>query len=540
MPSRSLKLSEQVGKPKKAPKEFDPEAIRDAYASDGDDDSEDSSGEVDENAGREHYVEVGKSKLRRNQDIHLHPKYNGTTVSRDRLYEDDDSDDGDAAEDDEDEEGDSRDSEEENDEDEGDNSDEDDLEDDDGSEDGGVRLSISPALNGKARKNISTPLDDDSDEEIDDVEDMRSDESMDDDEDMEDDDDEDEGSELSGDDDGHNEKSERDELRNMMAQERKTVVANLSQAAKADAEKGLAVRSQRAFFDECLKSRMAIKNGLISVNSLPQEPLDSSDDTVRAAEDAAIALWNSLSQLRYDLAKSREGSEGKKSAKRKHEDITRDSSTNEVWKAMKRMESDSAGYRKSTLEKWSARVQATTNIVPMAKKLNQSAAVQTVSSQLREHLADLSGEVAKSCVPQESAPLQKAQKIDDDHSIYDDTDFYKRLLLVLLEQRGNSATNGGVVQLAPADLQELKAKKKKNNVDTKASKGRKLRYHVHEKLQNFMMPDDSLEWHEQQIDEFFSSLMGQRRRVLDEHSSDEEDGDEGAVPVAQLFSRIAA
>ncbi|KAF3936825.1 hypothetical protein ABW19_dt0204397 [Dactylella cylindrospora] len=526
MPSRSLSLAEQIAQlSNPAPEEFDPESVQDPYASDRDDVSEGGS-EVDENVGREHYVEVGKSKLRQNQDLHLHPKYNGATVSRDHLYGDGDTEEGseDGSEDDED--------------------DEDDVD----SEDGGVKLSVSPIANGKSKGRVQRSLlrDESGDEELGEMEDMRSDKDMDsdgneDDDSEEDDEDEGESDDDMDEDDSEMEKSRRAELKSLMAQEQKNVVVNLSQAAKADAEKGLAVRSQRAFFDECLKSRMQIKNALISVNSLPSEPLDPSSDAVKAAEDAAIALWNTISQLRYDLVKSREGAEPKKtSGKRKHEDISRGTSLDDVWKTMKRMEADTAAYRNSTLEKWSSRVQATANVVPTAKKLNQSASVQTVSSQLREQLIDVSGEVAKSRVPQESAPVQKTQKLTEDPSIYDDTDFYKRLLLVLLEQRGNNATNGGVIQLAPADLQELKVKKKRANVDTKASKGRKLRYHVHEKLQNFMMPDDSLVWHEQQIDEFFSSLMGQRRRMLDEQSSDEKEGDDGMVPVSQLFRSTAA
>jgi protein AATF/BFR2 len=39
------------------------------------------------------------------------------------------------------------------------------------------------------------------------------------------------------------------------------------------------------------------------------------------------------------------------------------------------------------------------------------------------------------------------------------------------------------------DIEALrKYRRKKNNVDRKASKGRKIRYTVHDKLQNFMFP----------------------------------------------------
>jgi protein AATF/BFR2 len=40
----------------------------------------------------------------------------------------------------------------------------------------------------------------------------------------------------------------------------------------------------------------------------------------------------------------------------------------------------------------------------------------------------------------------------------------------------------------------------KNFKDTKASKGRKVRYHEHEKIQNFMAPMEAGSWHDEQIE----------------------------------------
>lgn len=58
-------------------------------------------------------------------------------------------------------------------------------------------------------------------------------------------------------------------------------------------------------------------------------------------------------------------------------------------------------------------------------------------------------------------------------------------------------------------LEPTQRKKTKKVVDTKASKGRKLGYEVHEKLQNFMVPAPPRGgWHDEQIDELFASLMG--------------------------------
>jgi len=110
---------------------------------------------------------------------------------------------------------------------------------------------------------------------------------------------------------------------------------------------------------------------------------------------------------------------------------------------------------------------------------------------------------------------------EEDIGVFDDTDFYQQLLRDVIESRGDGT--GGMDDWI-ALQHEKKAKKK---VDTKASKGRKLRYvllrwiskrylsphllsyETLEKLQNFMVPVPIIgAWHEEQIDELFASLLG--------------------------------
>ena len=64
----------------------------------------------------------------------------------------------------------------------------------------------------------------------------------------------------------------------------------------------------------------------------------------------------------------------------------------------------------------------------------------------------------------------------------------------------------------------------KKHVDTKASKGRKMRYTVHEKLQNFMAPEDRGVWGDRQRAELFSGLLG-RRVGMGEANGEEMDVD---------------
>lgn len=58
------------------------------------------------------------------------------------------------------------------------------------------------------------------------------------------------------------------------------------------------------------------------------------------------------------------------------------------------------------------------------------------------------------------------------------------------------------------DLAALWAyKRKKSNVDRKASKGRKIRYTVHAKLQNFMFPIPTISEMQIDKDRLFGSLF---------------------------------
>ena len=100
------------------------------------------------------------------------------------------------------------------------------------------------------------------------------------------------------------------------------------------------------------------------------------------------------------------------------------------------------------------------------------------------------------------------------------------LLKELLEQRSADLSASGTAEfVVQAPWQVAREAKTKKVVDTKASKGRRLRYTVHEKLQNFMAPEDRGLWGERQRDELFSSLFGQRLGLgeHDEAESEQED-----------------
>ena len=527
------------------PLDFDPEADgNDAGSTDSSDDASESEDAQD---GREHYESVGKSKLRKPDEVELGPQYGGSTVSRTAL--ENESDDDPFAKPHSDFEDESDDSEDDA---QGDNLNGlDDSEEEEEVEEEDMRKL---SLKGKAGKGAEKQKDEHtagnrrareqgslSDAEADDDEDMENFDSED-------------GSDLAGLEDGESgsdddtdatseEKVEltgdRAVLRKMMAEEQASVAATISAAAKADAAKGVAVKTQRTTFDALLNTRIKLQKSLIATNTIPTMTSDSTTDgdsagAIRAAEQAALKLWTSLDDLRTSLA----------GTKRKRPSSS--SPSEELWAHMQGHEMLSVPKRRNILDKWSVRVRAATALPVARIKLN-TATQQNITAVLDLHLAEPTNLIERtrsprSCAPIQAAALQKSSKqapdsAPDHHEIYDDADFYQTLLHELVNQRMADSTSAGATSTAIAALPTREAKMHRKGVDTKASKGRKIRYTVHEKLQNFMAAEDRGSWGLRQREELFSSLLGQRGRALaEEEDEDEVDGEaDGEGEALRLF-----
>jgi protein AATF/BFR2 len=320
-------------------------------------------------------------------------------------------------------------------------------------------------------------------------------------------------------------------LRRIMNDEKKSVVATISQSAKADVEKGNAVKQQRKAFDSLLSVRMVLQKALVATNSMAVNEEKDSDDSdnqpYEAAEEAAVKLWNTLDGLRHDLSKAKTGAGQKR---KRGVDTSTPSST--LWERMQNSEVSMINTRQTTLEKWSAKFRPT-DMLAKERKLKQTT-TQSITSVLQDHLANSDHLVRKTKMPRSCAPLQRDLKITEDPNIYDDGNFYQLLLKELVDQRRvESLTTpaAGAVNGAALQWTAVKEAKTKKNVDTKASKGRKMRYTVHEKLQNFMAPEDRGKWEPEAIDRFFGTLLGQKMTLGEDDMEVDEDED---VPVEEI------
>ncbi|KAG5843413.1 hypothetical protein ANANG_G00150690 [Anguilla anguilla] len=110
---------------------------------------------------------------------------------------------------------------------------------------------------------------------------------------------------------------------------------------------------------------------------------------------------------------------------------------------------------------------------------------------------------------EEVALKANAHLKDLDEEIFDDDDFYHQLLRELIERKTSAADPNDQVAMGRQWLAIQKLRSKiKRKVDTKASKGRKVRFHVHGKLVNFMAPIDHSCVSDDARTELFRSLFG--------------------------------
>jgi protein AATF/BFR2 len=438
-----------------------------------------------------------KSKLRKPEVVSLGPQYSGSRVSRNALNESD-SDDPFAQH----------------------------YEDEDGEEEAGIIDSAEPSSEN---------------DEVSDDEDLSAHEFG--------DDVETSGTDFSDEDDSAGEDNElpksrarehdgidRAEMRKLMMNDQKSVAAAISHGAKADVDKGRAVKTQRTIFDTLLNTRIKMQKALVSVNSLAAAEAHTEDtiDVISSAESAAIKLWNNLNSLRSGLESARTGK------KRKHSDITTDTPLSNVWKGTKAYESEQIPHRNSSLNFWSAKCRATTALPQARGRLSQSSTQQNLTDVLAAQMADMPRLLARTRIPRSCAPIQAAAAAknpgattsavtsgDDSSSelpIYDDADFYSTLLQSLISQRSSETTTSmGNLNLNLQPWQAAREARTKKVVDTKASKGRKLRYTVHEKLQNFMASENRGEWGDRQADELFGSLFGRRVELVEAGDADMDD-----------------
>lgn len=514
-------LAEQIAALGQAKTDYDIE--NDDLGNDFDESGDEDLGNSDDEHARDHYVKVSKSKIREQSSAVKGKKYKGEIVDRSALYNDGNdeasgSDDIDGI-DEEDEE----------------------VEEEEDDEEGEIE-SENEAENSDSGASLRSNSD--------------------------------EGESEVDESDGEDEisaEAKRSRIKQLLANERKHIVNRLSESATNDALKGYTILQQQNEFDSLIDLRLKIQKALNISNLLPVnedtfENIDVSTKKtgkhLKEATEKCFDLLDTIFALRSQL-------------------YTKDKVVSETFTATpskrtleKYLESTAKydevlnKYRGSVLTKWLAKIQNSSGSNALNagkfKALNQSAEQQVASNLYdmdrllkrtklnRRQIKPLGFEYNQLIlqekeeaeatlnekngdVPDEISKHSRSFNLQEMDLIFDDEDFYRVLLNDLVDKKIQSSDPTSGLQFA---LKGAASTKLKKNVDNKASKGRKLRYHVQEKIANFDSPRPWLKWNDSQVDEFFASLLGQKISMKEDTSDEEAEEEEDILEAdsgIQLF-----
>ncbi|SCV05588.1 LANO_0H10792g1_1 [Lachancea nothofagi CBS 11611] len=480
---------------------------RDDSGEGSEDDSE------DEKLAKSHYVNVGKSQLR-NEGIALRDeKYGGAKGSRDDMYAN-------ATEDveSEQEEGESFGEE--------DSEQDEELEKDEDESDSGV--SMRTDSEDEAEEKEQDILEDDEDVEV-----------------------------------------KRQRLAEMVQKEARSAASKLSETTHRDAVKGFAVLEQYRTFDHILDTRIKLQKAVNAANQLPLST-SSWDQSLQESSKNEKHLSKTMKLLEKVMGQLVDFRQDFQVADKINQ-VTDDSkmsygqkrSFSQLCDETADLNMQLKSYRNVVLNKWSTKISSASGKSVMSsskfKAIHQPADVQVehqladiarllkrtrlnrrnvVSLGFKEDLEQGALEELRPLtntepdqsdnedidVPKDYDPRKKDNKnIDTSENpyVFDDEDFYRVLLNDLVDKKiaGAQGENSG----ATIAITSRSNNKLKKNVDTKASKGRKLNFTIQEAIANYEAPvNGGFKWSDEQIDEFCSGLLGQRINFDEEYKSEDE------------------
>ncbi|XP_065076063.1 protein Aatf [Ochlerotatus camptorhynchus] len=299
-------------------------------------------------------------------------------------------------------------------------------------------------------------------------------------------------------------------------------------------QKGVCVQNQLKMWERLLEMRIKMQSSLITANSYPHAEKFNSfcqDKQFKEVTDKVVTTIESTLQNLLELqeilvGRFPESKDVLKSSGSKRKMKNPKSGGKDKVARVDQFESlirDSYAsykpYRNEVIQKWHDRTKVSSNV----KNAHQSL---SIVKKIENALFSKDEVIRKTQLYRggyklfEEPPQQQQQQQQDDDAeengesqqiydeeIFDDSDFYHALLRELIEYKSNTTENPQEIHAKLAELQKLRNKMKKH-IDTRASKGRKIRYVVHKKLVNFTAPDDDRRLTDDAKNELFSSLFG--------------------------------
>ena len=286
--------------------------------------------------------------------------------------------------------------------------------------------------------------------------------------------------------------------------------ATLAARAARDAAKGAAVAAQRTLWERALETRILLQKAVAASNKLPRPPalaaaarggeehagVATAAATTACAAAGAVASILEVATVLADRAAGREeerhgGGGNLTTAAPSPPTSSSLPETHALWLRLEAALDASSPARDAAFDRWHRKASLLAGGgAALAGGLRVLDAPP--SRQVAAAVADPARLIARSRLPLEAAPRRvgegwpRPRPAEDpeapgavvrDDDTFDDGEFYAQLLKEFVEGAGGGG--GSASARAPAA-------KRRKTVDRRASKGRKLRYDVHDKLVGFM------------------------------------------------------
>ena len=324
------------------------------------------------------------------------------------------------------------------------------------------------------------------------------------------------------------------------------------QKAKTE-QKSKSVRIQRALWEQMLRMRIKLQKGIENGMKMPgplanqglrrlsESANKSLDSLATTAKDTLLSMLHLQVYLMKQFEKTGEVDTTEvaaklKNLKQKREEEKSDggvsgplTSTEQFWNVCEAMQNEFAEFRDSSCDRWQRKSQVSSGNAGNLKAFNQNISQQVRAAMLApEKAIDRSRpvltrtkKIGENVQVSRLGDTTNSDDSDDEHfdrdedgarpnkngssmesrkdiESYDDFDMYEQLLKEFLE-------SGNVDGDAPRSA--AKPAKRRKIVDRRASKGRKLRYHVQEPLVNFVssIEEEVPQWADKLFTQLFAS-----------------------------------
>lgn len=351
--------------------------------------------------------------------------------------------------------------------------------------------------------------------------------------------------------------------------QKETTIKTMSETnVKAEIEKGSCIRNQLKFWENLLEMRIKLQKCVIMSNQMPQydthKKLRSDTDFMKKTNEIKtnlLLILNNMLQLRDLLLKQYPETKNlcvnsKKRKTDKDENTNSNDSMdeeipsdiedalengkessidedtemkepiprkrlkyNDCEKVLQENHDSYREYRDSIIKKWNDKTRIATG------SLNKDSS-QTTLKQIEFAMSDIQKLRKKTQLKRSEYNIvgksfsnedNNGRRIQEyDPEIYDDDDFYHQLLRDLIEYKSSDVTDPVQLSNQWIQLQNMR-KKMKVKVDTRATKGRRVRYNIHNKLVNFMAPITVYDtWTDSAKNELYNSLFGKIKSTEDQ------------------------